>query len=99
MQYGCILCNGCYRYKQFPEYQKMNMNMTVDEFKFIFFMEWGHRMWGRCIGFIFTLPGVYFLAAGRIRKPLYRPLLLMFSLGAMQGAVGWWMVKSGLEVR
>jgi len=87
------------KYKQFPEYQKLNMGMTLDEFKKIYFMEWLHRMWGRGLGIVFGVPLVYFLARGKVQKiPGLAPKLAgLLLLGGSQGLVGWWMVKSGLE--
>jgi heme a synthase len=84
------------KYKAFPEYQKLNQNMTLGEFKRIYFMEWAHRMWGRAIGLVFAVPLLGFAAAKRIPKQLYGRLALLFAMGGGQGLVGWWMVKSGL---
>ncbi|KAA0159290.1 hypothetical protein FNF31_04803 [Cafeteria roenbergensis] len=87
------------KYKQFPEYKVVNSRMTLEEFKPIYFMEWFHRMWGRGLGVIFGVPALAFIASGMI-PPLIRPVVgAAFGLGAAQGAVGWWMVKSGLEER
>eukprot|EP00744_Colponema_vietnamica_P006644 GILI01009637.1.p1 GENE.GILI01009637.1~~GILI01009637.1.p1 ORF type:complete len:449 (+),score=107.89 GILI01009637.1:53-1399(+) len=85
------------KYKQFPEYQKVNKGMSLEEFKKIFYIEWFHRMWGRFTGVVFTVPLAYFLARGYIKKPLLGRLALMFGMGGTQGLIGWWMVKSGLE--
>ena len=90
------------RYKQYPEYQKKNMGMTVDEFKYIFWYEYLHRMLGRVIGVTFAVPAIYFSAKGLIR---FRPprivgaarTLLIGSLIGFQGLLGWYMVKSGLD--
>lgn len=84
-------------YKQFPEFQKVNQDLTLEQFKFIYFMEWGHRMFGRFIGFAFALPFAYFAIRGRINTSLAKRLGLIFVLGGTQGLIGWWMVKSGLE--
>lgn len=83
------------RYKQFPEWQQRK-NMTLDDFKFIFFWEYGHRMMGRMLGFAFAGPLVYFGARGMIPRHLYPRMGLLFGLGGTQGLIGWWMVKSGL---
>lgn len=85
------------RYKQFPEWQQ-RQSMTVEEFKYIYFWEYGHRMMGRFIGVAFAVPFTYFAARGMIPRSLYPRLGLLFSLGGTQGLIGWWMVKSGLEM-
>lgn len=85
------------RYKTFPEWQQRK-SMTLEEFKYIYFWEYGHRMFGRVIGMAFVLPGLYFGLTGRIPKAYYPRMALLFGLGGGQGLVGWWMVKSGLEM-
>lgn len=85
------------RYKTFPEWQQ-RQSMTVDEFKSIYYWEYGHRMMGRFIGFAFVVPGAIFAAKGMIPRSLLPRLALLFGLGGGQGLIGWWMVKSGLEV-
>jgi len=85
------------RYKQFPEWQQRKL-MTLNEFKFIYFWEYGHRMMGRFIGVAFVVPFTYFTIRGHIPKTLYPRLGLLFSLGGAQGLIGWWMVRSGLEL-
>lgn len=84
-------------YKQIPEYQQINRGMTLAEFKGIFWWEYIHRLWGRLIGVVFALPFLYFLVRGRVRRPLAPHLLAMFVLGGLQGALGWFMVQSGLS--
>jgi len=84
------------RYKQSPEYQKVNKGMTIDDFKFIYWVEWGHRMWGRSLGLLFALPAAYFASRGMINGALGKRLGLLFLMGGTQGFVGWWMVRSGL---
>lgn len=84
------------RYKQFPEYQQRK-SMTLDEFKYIYFWEYLHRMMGRTIGLIYGVPLVYFAARGVIPRHLYGKLAALLGLGGAQGLIGWWMVKSGLE--
>lgn len=84
------------RYKQFPEYQKVNRGMSLDDFKTIFYYEYGHRLLGRLIGVFFLLPFLYFLFAGRIKNGLSPKLWGLFVLGGLQGLLGWYMVKSGL---
>eukprot|EP00899_Mesostigma_viride_P005990 jgi/Mesvir1/15392/Mv06579-RA.1 len=71
--------------------------MSLDEFKFIYWMEYAHRMWGRILGVVFAGPFAYFLVRGRIGAPLAKRLALLMAMGGGQGLVGWWMVKSGLE--
>ena len=83
------------RYKLSPEFKLVNSTMDVEEFKFIYWMEWGHRMWGRALGIFFAVPCAIFAARGSITRPLGRRLSLLFLMGASQGLVGWWMVRSG----
>lgn len=71
--------------------------MSIEEFKFIYWMEYAHRMWGRALGVLFAVPGTYFIANGFITQKLCVRLSGLFALGAGQGLVGWWMVRSGLE--
>lgn len=84
------------QYKQFPEFQRVNSHYTVEDFKSIFFWEWFHRFLGRIIGMVFIFPFIVFL----IRKSFSRKLIIQSSillgLGAVQGFLGWFMVKSGL---
>ena len=72
--------------------------MSLDEFKFIYWMEYTHRMWGRVLGLVFAVPAVYFVYRGWVNGALGRRLGLLFAMGATQGFVGWWMVRSGLQV-
>ncbi len=83
-------------YQQFPEYQKVNLGMTLEAFKAIYWMEYAHRMLGRVIGVVFFVPYVYFLVTGRLAAPLAARLAIVFLLGALQGLLGWYMIKSGL---
>jgi len=85
------------KYKQYPEYKKLNQGMTLEEFKKIYFWEFFHRWLGRTMGVVFLVPFMYFLARGRIKRHLVPSLVALFGLGAAQGLVGWWMVKSGLK--
>lgn len=87
------------KYRQIPEYQLLNKGMSLEEFKFIFWWEWGHRLLGRFIGLAFFVPMVAFWAAGRIEPWLKPRLLVALALGGLQGFVGWWMVASGLVDR
>jgi cytochrome c oxidase assembly protein subunit 15 len=73
--------------------------MALDDFKFIYWMEYAHRMWGRGLGLVFALPALGFAARGMVNASLGRRLGLLFAMGATQGFVGWWMVRSGLQVR
>jgi cytochrome c oxidase assembly protein subunit 15 len=86
-------------YKLIPQYRELNAGMTLSEFKTIFWWEWSHRLLGRAIGIVYLLPFLYFLWRGGLSAGLKRRLWLIFGLGALQGAVGWWMVASGLSER
>jgi len=85
-----------HKYQQTPQYRFLNFNFTLRDFKFIFFWEWFHRLWGRLIGVVFLIPFIIFLIQKRFRQEMIRPLVILFLLGALQGAVGWIMVASGL---
>ncbi|WP_108880818.1 COX15/CtaA family protein [Anderseniella sp. Alg231-50] len=87
------------KYRQIPEYQLINKGMSLDEFKFIYWWEWGHRFLGRAIGVVFFIPFVFFWLTGRLHKSQVPRLLVLFVLGGLQGALGWYMVKSGLVER
>jgi len=84
------------QYQQYPEYQLKNFQMTLGEFKTIFWFEYAHRLLGRAIGLIFLIPMIYFIIKGKVNKPLIPKLIIMFILGGLQGVLGWYMVKSGL---
>jgi cytochrome c oxidase assembly protein subunit 15 len=86
------------KYKTIPQFQ-LNHRMTLAEFKTIFWWEWTHRLMGRVIGAAFLLPFLFFLAKGWVGPGLRSRLWFIFALGALQGAVGWWMVASGLSER
>ena len=83
-------------YKLYPEYKFINFDMTIDEFKKIFFWEYLHRIWGRIIGLIFFIPFIYFLIKKSIDKQLLYFLIPVSMLGCFQGFMGWYMVSSGL---
>ncbi len=83
-------------YKTSPQYKMVNLGMSLDDFKHIFFWEWLHRLWGRTIGIIYALPLAYFWLRGKILAAAKKPLLGILALGFLQGAMGWFMVKSGL---
>ncbi|CAZ80662.1 unnamed protein product [Tuber melanosporum] len=85
------------KYRNSPEYCILNPNMTLDEYKFIYYMEWTHRLLGRMIGLFFVLPAIYFVARGRVSRRMAFGLGGISGLIALQGGIGWWMVKSGLK--
>lgn len=87
------------KYKAIPQYEILNKGMGLEGFKRIFWWEWAHRLLGRLIGFAFLLPFLWFVWRGAIRGPLLVKCLGLFLLGGLQGAVGWWMVASGLTAR
>ncbi len=83
-------------YKQYPEYQKLNSSFSLQDFKDIYFWEWFHRVIGRLIGVVFFLPFLYFLISKQLSKPTVKKSIVLLFLGAFQGFLGWYMVKSGL---
>lgn len=83
-------------YQASPEYQKVNKGMSVEEYKEIFWWEYIHRLWGRIIGLIFFLPFLYFAFRKKLESNSVGWLVFIGALGAFQGFIGWWMVKSGL---
>ncbi|CAK8688771.1 unnamed protein product [Clavelina lepadiformis] len=85
------------KYQQFPEFKILNHNMTLSEFKFIWHMEYGHRMWGRFIGLVYFLPLGYFLKKGWLDRKMKIRTGILGSLLVFQGLLGWYMVKSGLQ--
>ncbi len=87
------------KYKRIPQFTAVNPDMNLSEFKFIFWWEWGHRMLGRLIGIAFAIPFAFFLWRGMIGRDLAWKLGGLFLLGGLQGAIGWWMVSSGLSER
>ena len=87
------------KYRATTQYQQINRGMTVSEFKTIYWWEWAHRLLGRLIGAAFLLPFLWFLWRGWIPRGLKLRLWGIFALGGLQGAVGWWMVASGLMGR
>jgi len=84
------------KYQQYPEYRHLNVGMTLEEFKFIFWLEFAHRLWGRLMGIVFLVPLLVFAWCGWVDRPLMARLALLFVLGAAQGGMGWYMVMSGL---
>jgi len=87
------------KYRQIPEYQLQNKGMSMAEFQFIYWWEWGHRFLGRIIGLAFAVPLAFFWFTGRLESRLKPRLLLLLFLGGLQGFIGWWMVSSGLVDR
>ncbi|MEM8935106.1 MAG: COX15/CtaA family protein [Pseudomonadota bacterium] len=87
------------KYKTIPEYEFVNYGMSLDAFKVIYWWEWGHRQLGRLIGVAFFIPLVFFLATGAVTRGLGVKLGGLFILGGLQGALGWFMVQSGLADR
>ncbi len=87
------------KYRQTPEYQRVNKGMSLEEFKFIFWWEWGHRQLGRFIGLAFFVPMLFFWLTGRLSDEIKPRLVALLFLGGSQGAIGWWMVASGLVDR
>jgi cytochrome c oxidase assembly protein subunit 15 len=87
------------KYQTIPQYQQINHGMSLVEFKTIYWWEWTHRLLGRLVGVVFLLPFLWFLWRGWIAPELRPRLWGIFALGAVQGAVGWWMVYSGLADR
>jgi cytochrome c oxidase assembly protein subunit 15 len=86
-------------YKAIPQYQLVNRGMTLEQFKAIFWWEWAHRLLGRLVGVVFFVPFVVFAVRREIPSRLFLRLAGIFLLGGLQGAVGWWMVASGLADR
>ena len=87
------------KYQTIPQYHQINRGMSLGEFKTIYWWEWTHRLLGRAIGAAFLVPFLFFLWRGWIPRRWRAPLWGIFGLGALQGAVGWWMVSSGLVER
>ncbi|EGE07851.1 cytochrome c oxidase assembly protein COX15 [Trichophyton equinum CBS 127.97] len=85
------------KYRASPEFKLLNPNMTLQEFKSIYYMEWIHRIWGRFVGLSFVIPAAYFVVTKRVSKPMSLRLAGIAGLISFQGFLGWWMVKSGLK--
>jgi cytochrome c oxidase assembly protein subunit 15 len=86
-------------YKQYPEYKKLNNTFSLQDFKDIYFWEWFHRVIGRFIGLVFLIPFLYFLIKKQLSKSTIKKAVILLILGAFQGFLGWYMVKSGLVER
>jgi heme a synthase len=84
-------------YKQIAQFKHLHSYFTLDDFKSIFFWEWFHRVWGRLIGVVFLIPFIIFLLQKRFTRDMVTPMIILFLLGGLQGAIGWIMVKSGLN--
>ncbi len=82
-------------YQSIPQYQILHQGMDLDGFKTLFWPEYIHRLWGRLMGLVLLLPLIGFALTGRIEKRLIPWLVLLFALGGLQGAIGWFMVSSG----
>jgi len=87
------------KYKTIPEYEEVNFGMSLAAFKAIYWWEWGHRLLGRLIGVAFLVPLLIFIASGQAGRALGFRLFGLFLLGGLQGALGWYMVSSGLADR
>ena len=87
------------KYREIPQYQIINPGMTLTEFQTIFWWEWAHRLLGRLVGVVVLVPLAFFWLTGRLERRLKPRMAAIFLLGGLQGAVGWWMVASGLSVR
>ncbi|KAK6458279.1 cytochrome c oxidase assembly protein COX15 [Scheffersomyces xylosifermentans] len=85
------------KYKDSPEFKQLNSHITLEEFKFIFSMEWGHRLVGRCIGLFFVLPALYLWKTKKFSPHVGKRVIGLTGLLGLQGFIGWWMVKSGLD--
>ncbi|KAH6679225.1 cytochrome c oxidase assembly protein-like protein cox15 [Halenospora varia] len=85
------------KYRASPEFKLLNAHMTIEEFKKIYFMEWGHRLWGRFVGLSFVLPAIYFVSRRKVSANMSLRLLGISALIGFQGFLGWYMVKSGLH--
>src|SRR5690606_29682457 len=87
------------KYREIPQYEQINKGMSLGEFKTIFWWEWAHRFLARGVGLLVALPLAFFWLTGRLERHLKPKLAGLFVLGGMQGAIGWWMVASGLTER
>lgn len=87
------------KYKKIPEYKLENEGMSLSEFKYIYWWEWSHRFLGRFVGIVFFIPMLFFWIGGHLNRPLKFKLMVLFILGGLQGALGWYMVQSGLVKR
>ena len=86
-------------YRETPEFRQVNFSIDLEGFRQIFWWEYAHRLWGRLLGVFFAVPLAWFWLRGRLDRRLRARLLLLLALGALQGLIGWWMVRSGLADR
>ncbi len=84
------------KYRETDQFKYINQTISLSDFKFIYFWEWMHRQWARLLGLVFLAGFIYFLAKKRFKKGMVLPMVILFLLGALQGLIGWIMVKSGL---
>jgi heme a synthase len=84
------------KYKVTDQFKYVHQNFSLSDFKFIFFWEWFHRVWARLLGVVFVIGFVYFIAKNKLNKTMITPMIVLFVLGGLQGAIGWIMVRSGL---
>jgi cytochrome c oxidase assembly protein subunit 15 len=84
------------KYRETPQFHLLNPDFSLSDYKFIFFWEWFHRFWARMVGVVFIVGFAYLLLRKQLKPAMIRPLIILFLLGAMQGIIGWIMVKSGL---
>ena len=87
------------KYQAIPQYRQVTAGISLADFKTLYWWEWTHRLIGRAIGFLFLVPGLLLAGLGKIDRKLWPRLIVIFSLGALQGVLGWWMVQSGLSER
>lgn len=85
------------KYQEIGQAKYINSHFTLSDFKGIYFWEWLHRNWGRLIGIVFFIPFIYFIIKKKIDKSMIVPMIILFLLGGLQGAIGWIMVQSGLN--
>lgn len=84
------------KYRQTDQFKYINQTISLSDFKFIYFWEWMHRQWARLLGVVFLAGFTYFLVKKRFKSTMVMPMIILFLLGALQGLIGWIMVKSGL---
>ncbi len=85
------------KYQQIGQYKYLNTHFTLSDFKFIYFWEWFHRVWARLLGVVFVAGFAYLISKKYMNKLMVRPMIVLFVLGGLQGAIGWIMVSSGLN--